>query len=45
VALDLQVEGEQAFIPDMDAVEKALLDVVDQWRTTNSDDGDGDDIS
>lgn len=32
VAADLRVEGEQAFIPDMDAVEKALLDVADEWR-------------
>ena len=34
VAADLQVEGEQAFIPDLDAVEKAILDVVDQWQVT-----------
>lgn len=45
VALDLLVEGAQAFIPDMDAVEKALLDVVDHWRASNSDDADGDDFS
>ena len=45
VALDLQVEGERAFIPDLDAVEKALLDVVDQWQVTESADGDGDDLS
>lgn len=32
VAADLQVDGEQAFIPDLDAVEKALLDVADKWR-------------
>jgi len=36
VAADLQVEGERAFIPDLDAVEKALLDVVDLWRATES---------
>jgi chemosensory pili system protein ChpC len=34
VAADLQVEGEQAFIPDLDAVEEALMDVVDRWRVT-----------
>jgi chemosensory pili system protein ChpC len=45
VALDLEVEGEQAFIPDMDAVEKALLDVVGQWRVPDSGGGDGDDFS
>ena len=45
VALDLQVEDEQAFIPDMDAIERALLDVVDYWRARDSDDGDGDDFS
>jgi chemosensory pili system protein ChpC len=45
VALDLQVEGEPAFIPDMDAVEKALLDVVDKWRATEPADGDRDDFS
>jgi chemosensory pili system protein ChpC len=32
VAADLQVEGERAFIPDLDAVEKALLDVADEWQ-------------
>ena len=45
VALDLQIEDEQAFIPDMDAIERALLDVVDYWRARDSDDGDGDDFS
>jgi len=34
VAAELQVEGQRAFIPDLDAVEKALLDVVDQWQVT-----------
>ena len=32
VAADLSVEGELAFVPDMDAVEKALLDAADAWR-------------
>ena len=45
VALDLQVEGEQAFIPDMDAIERALLDVADQWCAPDSDGRDGDDFS
>ena len=45
VALDLEVEGEQAFIPDMDAVEKALADVVDKWRATEPADGDRGDFS
>jgi chemosensory pili system protein ChpC len=35
VAADLLVEGEQAFIPDLDAFEKALLDVADQWRVAS----------
>jgi hypothetical protein len=34
VAAELKVEGEQAFIPDLDAVEKALMDVVDRWQVT-----------
>ncbi len=34
VAADLQVEGEQAFIPNLDAVEKALMDIVDRWQVT-----------
>ena len=34
VAADLQVEGERAFIPKLDAVEKALMDVVDRWQAT-----------
>lgn len=34
VAADLRVEGEQAFIPNLDAVEKALMDVVDRWQVT-----------
>jgi len=41
VAADLRVEGEQAFIPDLDAVEKALLDVVDQWQFSESAVGEG----
>jgi chemosensory pili system protein ChpC len=45
VAMDLQVEGEQAFIPDMDAVEKALLDAVDQWRAREPAGSDRDDFS
>jgi len=36
VAADLQVEGERAFIPDLDAVEKALLDAVDHWQMSGS---------
>ena len=34
VAADLQVEGERAFIPNLEAVEKALMDVVDRWQVT-----------
>ena len=34
VAADLQVEGERAFIPNLDAVEKALMDIVDRWQVT-----------
>ena len=34
MAADLQVEGEQAFIPNLDAVEKALMDIVDRWQVT-----------
>ena len=34
VAAEVQVEGEQAFIPNLDAVEKALMDVVDRWQVT-----------
>jgi chemosensory pili system protein ChpC len=34
VMADLQVDGEQAFIPDLDAFEAALLEAVDQWRPT-----------
>ena len=44
VAADLQVEGGQAFVPDLDAVEQALLDVADLWRRAGSDDGGGDEI-
>lgn len=40
VAADLHVEGEQAFVPDLDAFEKALLDIVDQWRDTGCSKGD-----
>ncbi len=43
VAADLQVEGERAFIPDLDAVEKALLDVVDHWQITESTGGEEND--
>ena len=43
VAADLQVEGERAFIPDLDAVENALLDVVDHWQVTGSAGGGEDD--
>lgn len=32
VALDVQVEGHRAFIPDLDAVEQALIDVIDDWQ-------------
>ena len=39
VAADLRVEGERAFIPDLDAVEKALLDVVDEWQVSAPADG------
>ena len=36
VAADLRVDGEEAFVPDMDAVEKALLDAADHWRRAGS---------
>lgn len=39
VAADLQVEGEQAFIPDLETLEGALLEVADQWRGTGSAEG------
>lgn len=42
VMADLQVDGEQAFIPDLDAFEEALLDVVDLWRATGTAGGDED---
>ena len=32
VAADLQVEGRRAFIPDLDAVEKALMDIAEDWH-------------
>lgn len=44
VAADLRVEGGQAFVPDLDAVEQALLDVADKWHRVDSDDAGGDEI-
>ena len=44
VAADLRVEGERAFIPDLDAVEEALLDVVDEWQVPGSVDGEEDGV-
>lgn len=44
VAADLQVDGGQAFVPDLDAVEQALLDVADQWHRAASDDVGGEEI-
>ena len=44
VAVDVQVEGGQAFVPDLDAVEQALLDVAELWHRAGSDDGGGDEI-
>jgi hypothetical protein len=41
VAADLQVEGEQAFIPDFDALEEALLDAADYWLSSESGDTEG----
>ena len=32
VVADLRVEGEKAFIPDQDAVEKALLESAAEWQ-------------
>lgn len=32
VAAELRVEGERAFIPDLDGIEKALLLAADAWR-------------
>lgn len=32
VVADLRVEGEKAFIPDLEAVEKGLLDSAAQWQ-------------
>lgn len=43
VALDLQVEGERAFIPDLDAVEKALLEVAEHWTGTSQEYGEEND--
>jgi chemosensory pili system protein ChpC len=34
VTADLLVEGERALIPDLDAIEQALLDLADQWQGT-----------
>jgi chemosensory pili system protein ChpC len=42
VAADLQVEGERAVIPDLDAVEKALLGIAGEWQMPGSA-GDGED--
>lgn len=42
VAADLQLEDGQAFVPDLDALEQALLDVADRWHRDASDDGEGD---
>lgn len=44
VAADLQIEGGQAFIPDLDAVERALLEVSDQWQQAGSGDEEEDGI-
>jgi chemosensory pili system protein ChpC len=38
VAADLQVEGRRAFIPDLDAVEKALIDVAEDWHVDGRED-------
>lgn len=32
VAAELQLDGEPAFIPDLDGIEKALLAALDTWR-------------
>ena len=42
VAADLQVEGQRAFIPDLDAVEKALLESVEEWRVAERAEGEED---
>lgn len=42
VAADLQVDGRQAFIPDLDAVERALGDAADSWRPIGHGGGGGD---
>ena len=36
VAADLRMDSGQALIPDLDAVEEALLDVADRWRQAGS---------
>ena len=38
VAADLQLEGERAFIPDLDAVEQALIDSIEEWQRAPRDD-------
>ena len=45
VAADLQVEGERAFIPDLDAVEKALVDIAGEWQIPGSAGGEEDDFN
>jgi chemosensory pili system protein ChpC len=42
VAADLRVEGKQAFIPDLDALEEALLDAADHWQVSGPADAGGD---
>jgi chemosensory pili system protein ChpC len=36
VAQDLDLEGERAFIPDLDALERALVAFADSWRQSPS---------
>lgn len=45
VAADLQLEGERAFIPDLDAVEKALLEIAGNWLVPGSAGGQEDGLS
>ena len=42
VAADLKVEGQRAFIPDLDAVEKALQESVEAWRVSEREEGEED---
>ena len=42
VAADLLTEGGQALVPDLDAVERALIGAADSWRSAGSDESGAD---